>query len=251
MATHFSTLAWKIPCTEEPGRLQSMGSRRVRHDWATSLSFSLFTFLHWRRKWQPTPVFLPGESRDWGAWWAAVCGVAQSRTRLKWLSSSSSRDIIVSPRDIEANKHGRKELNPHQHIDWPTLMWLHQLVLSVSQTYQFFPVSHLLYLLFPLPGMFFTRLYIHITPKTLTSHSKFHFFGEAIYSHLSYVTFWIFFISSSVYLLYAFPLLKSPLFHPTRTNLKKTRILTFIHHSISSNSFCHISRAQKYRWFMK
>ena len=56
MATHSSTLAWKIPWTEEPGRLQSMGSRRVRHDWATSLSLS--TFMHWRRKWQPTPVLL-------------------------------------------------------------------------------------------------------------------------------------------------------------------------------------------------
>ena len=61
MAPHSSTLAWKIPWTEEPGRLQSMGSRRVGHDCATSLS--LFTFLHWRRKWQPTPVFLPGESQ--------------------------------------------------------------------------------------------------------------------------------------------------------------------------------------------
>ena len=61
MAPHSSTLAWKIPWTEEPGRLQSMGSRRVRHDWATSLS--LFTFMHWRRKWQPTPGFLPGESQ--------------------------------------------------------------------------------------------------------------------------------------------------------------------------------------------
>ena len=64
MAPHSSTLAWKIPWTEEPGRLQSMGSRRVRHDWATSLS--LFTFMHWRRKWQPTPVFLPGESQGQG-----------------------------------------------------------------------------------------------------------------------------------------------------------------------------------------
>ena len=63
MAPHSSTLAWKIPRTEEPGRLQSMGSRRVRHNWATSLS--LFTFMHWRRKWQPTPVFLPGESQGW------------------------------------------------------------------------------------------------------------------------------------------------------------------------------------------
>ena len=60
MAPHSSTLAWKIPWMEEPDRLQSMGSLRVRHDWETS--FSLFTVLHWRRKWQPTPVFLPGES---------------------------------------------------------------------------------------------------------------------------------------------------------------------------------------------
>ena len=60
MAPHSSTLAWKIPWTEEPGGLQSMGSPRVGHDWATSLS--LFTFMHWRRKWQPTPALLPGES---------------------------------------------------------------------------------------------------------------------------------------------------------------------------------------------
>ena len=65
MAPHSSTLAWKIPWTEEPGRLKSMGLRRVGHDWATSLS--LFTFLHWRRKWQPTPVFLPGESQGQGS----------------------------------------------------------------------------------------------------------------------------------------------------------------------------------------
>ena len=65
MAPHSSTLAWKIPWMEEPGRLQSMRSRRVGHDWATSLS--LFTFMHWRRKWQPTPVFLPGESQGRGS----------------------------------------------------------------------------------------------------------------------------------------------------------------------------------------
>ena len=64
MAPHSSTLAWKIPWMEEPGRLQSMGSLRVRHDWATSLS--LFTFMCWRRKWQPTPVFFPGESQERG-----------------------------------------------------------------------------------------------------------------------------------------------------------------------------------------
>ena len=61
MATHSSTLAWKIPWAEEPGRLQSMRSLRVGHTRATLLS--LFSFMHWRRKWQPTPVFLPGESQ--------------------------------------------------------------------------------------------------------------------------------------------------------------------------------------------
>ena len=65
MAPHSSTLAWKIPWTEEPGRLQSMRSLRVGHDWATSLS--LFAFMHWRRKWQPTPMFLPGESQGRGS----------------------------------------------------------------------------------------------------------------------------------------------------------------------------------------
>ena len=65
MAPHFSTLAWKLPWTEEPGRLQSMGSLRVGHDWVTSLS--LFTFMHWKRKWQPTTVFLPGESQGRGS----------------------------------------------------------------------------------------------------------------------------------------------------------------------------------------
>ena len=65
MATHSSTLAWKIPWVEEPGRLQSMGSLRVGHDWVTSLS--LFTFMHGKGKWQPTPVFLPGESQGRGS----------------------------------------------------------------------------------------------------------------------------------------------------------------------------------------
>ena len=66
-----------------------MGSLRVRHDWVTFLS--LFTFMHWRRKWQPTPVSCLENPRDGGAWWAAIYGVTQSQTWLKWLSSSSSR----------------------------------------------------------------------------------------------------------------------------------------------------------------
>ena len=95
MAPHSSTLAWKIPWMEEPGRLQSTGSLRVWHDWATSLS--LFTFMHWRRKWQPTPESFLENPRDGGTWWAAVYGVAQSQTRLKWLSSHNARDLGSVP----------------------------------------------------------------------------------------------------------------------------------------------------------
>ena len=65
MASYPSTLAWRIPLAEEPGGLQSMGSLGVRHNWTTSLS--LFTFMHWRKKWQPTQVFLPGESQGQGS----------------------------------------------------------------------------------------------------------------------------------------------------------------------------------------
>ena len=85
---HSSTLAWKIPWTEEPGRLQSMGSLRVRHDWATSLW--LFAFMHWRRKWQPTPVFLPGESHGQRSLVGCRLRGRTESARLKRLSSSSS-----------------------------------------------------------------------------------------------------------------------------------------------------------------
>ena len=69
MAPHSSALAWKIPWAEEPGGLQSMGSLRVGHDWVTSLL--LFTFMLWRRKWQPIPIFLSGESQ--GRWSLVGC----------------------------------------------------------------------------------------------------------------------------------------------------------------------------------
>ena len=87
MATHSSTLAWKIPWMGEPGRLQSMGSPGVRHDWATSLSCL------GEGNGNPLQCSCLENPRDGGAWWAAVYGVAQSRTRLKWLSSSSSSSI--------------------------------------------------------------------------------------------------------------------------------------------------------------
>ena len=93
MAPHSSVLAWRIPWTGEPGGLQSMGSLRVRHNWATSLS--LFTFMHWRRKWQPLQGSCLENPRDGGVWWAATYGVAQSRTWLKRLSSSSSSHYFV------------------------------------------------------------------------------------------------------------------------------------------------------------
>ena len=88
MAPHSSTLAWKIPWMEEPGRLQSMGLLRVGHDWATSLS--LFTFMIGEGNSNLLQCSFLENPRDRGAWWAAVYGVAQSRTRLKRLSSSSS-----------------------------------------------------------------------------------------------------------------------------------------------------------------
>ena len=92
MAPHSSTLAWKIPWMEEPGGLLSMGSLRVRHNWATSLS--LFTFMHWRRKWQPTPVFLPGESQGRGS--LTGCHLrGQSRTQLKRFSNYVYKPVKV------------------------------------------------------------------------------------------------------------------------------------------------------------
>ena len=93
MAPHSSTLAWKIPWAEKPGRLQSMGSRRVRHDWATSLS--LFTFMHWRRKWQPTPVFLPGESQ--GQLPGRLPSMGSHRVRHDWsdLAAAATRLLLL------------------------------------------------------------------------------------------------------------------------------------------------------------
>ena len=93
MAPYSSTLAWKIPWTEKPGRLQSMGWLRVGHDWAPSLS--LFTFMHWRRKWQHSSVFawrIPGTGEPGGL---PSMG-SYSQTRLKWLSSSLQENCTLN-----------------------------------------------------------------------------------------------------------------------------------------------------------
>ena len=118
MAPHSSTVAWKIPWTEEPGRLQSMGSLRIGHNWATSLS----------RIGEGNGNLLQcsclENTRDGGAWWAAIYGVAQSWTRLKWLSSSSSSSLSSS--------HAPSPLCPYGHS-------LHLCLYSCPENRSFLP----------------------------------------------------------------------------------------------------------------
>ena len=96
MAPHSSTLAWKIPWAEEPGRLQSMGRQEL--DTTERLHFHFSLSCIGEGNGNPLQCSCLENPRDRGVWWAAVYGVAQSRTRLKRLSSSSSsssRGIIV------------------------------------------------------------------------------------------------------------------------------------------------------------
>ena len=92
MAPHSSTLAWKIPWMEEPGRLQSMGS--LESDTTERLHFHFSLSCIGEGNGNPLQWSCLENPRDGGAWWAAVYGVAQSRTRLKRLSSSSSSSSI-------------------------------------------------------------------------------------------------------------------------------------------------------------
>ena len=102
MATHSSTLAWKIPWMEDPGRLQSMGSLRVGTTERLHYHFSLSCIGEGNSN--PLQCSCLENPRDGGAWWAAVYGVAQSRTRLKWLSSSISIYKVDSRRFYEVRK---------------------------------------------------------------------------------------------------------------------------------------------------
>jgi len=88
MAPHSSTLAWKIPWTEEPGRLQSMGS--LESDTTERLHFHFSLSCIGEGNGNPLQCSCLENPRDGGSWWAAVFGVAQNWTRLKQLSSSSS-----------------------------------------------------------------------------------------------------------------------------------------------------------------
>ena len=93
MAPHSSTLAWKIPWTEEPGRLQSVGSLELDTTEWLHFHFSL-SFIE-EGNGNPLQCSCLENPRDGGAWWAAVSGVAQSRTRLKWLSSKGRKVALL------------------------------------------------------------------------------------------------------------------------------------------------------------
>ena len=102
MAPHSSALAWKIPWMEEPGGLQSMGS--LASDMTERLHFHFSLSCIGEGNGNPLQCSCLENPRDWGAWWAAVYGVARSRTRLKRLSSSSMLfSMVTAPIDIPAN----------------------------------------------------------------------------------------------------------------------------------------------------
>ena len=106
MAPHSRTLAWKIPWTEEPGRLQSMGS--LESDTTERLHFYFSLSCIGEGNGNPLQCSCLENPRDGGAWWAAVYGVAQSRTRLKWLSSSSSLETLKCHLVVSLRKYSRK-----------------------------------------------------------------------------------------------------------------------------------------------
>ena len=166
MAPHSSTLAWKIPWMEEPGRLQSMRSLRVGNDWATSLS--LFTFIHWRRKWQPTPVFLPGESQgrgslgglpsmeshrvghDWSDLAAAAYlqGVKGWMEMIRWshdIPEYSSVFLEVNPPPPNTHQHHLGEFITIQvgglQANNPELLALWKVILSLKHSLQFLCIN--------------------------------------------------------------------------------------------------------------
>ena len=145
MAPHSSTLAWKIPWMEEPGRLQSMGLLRVGHDWVTSLSLLRFG----EGNGNPLQCSCLENPRDGGAWWAAVYGIAQSRTQLKRLSSSSSHSVVSDSLWPHGLQHARLQCpSPSPRVrsySCPLSRWCHPTISSsgvpFSSCLQSFPAS--------------------------------------------------------------------------------------------------------------
>ena len=138
MAPHSSTFAWKIPWTEEPRRLQSMGSLRVGHEWATSLHFSLSCIGEGNDN--PLQCSWLENPRDGRSWWAAVYGVAQSWTWLKRLSSSSIKEYILY--------FLISSINPAVVLCWPVnRYWL--ISMWISHKYTYVPYHHSIFPSFP------------------------------------------------------------------------------------------------------
>ena len=108
MAPHSSTLAWKIPWTEEPGGLQSMGSLKV--DTTERLHFHFSLSCIGEGNGNSLQCSCLENPRDGGAWWAAVYGVAQSWTQLKRLSSSSSSSCDRQSKGIRTKQNKNTDL---------------------------------------------------------------------------------------------------------------------------------------------
>ena len=130
MAPHSTTLAWKIPWTEEPGGLQSMGSLRVGYNSATSL----FTFMYWRRKWQPTLVLawrIPGMGEPGG-----LPSTGLHRVRHDWsnLASAAAAMGVEKIKNQKATNWGLKASNSHFFFSWRKLLYNVLLVLEQCES---------------------------------------------------------------------------------------------------------------------
>ena len=150
MAPHSSTFAWKIPWMEETGGLQSMGSLRVGQDCATSLS--LFTFMYWRRKWQPTPVFLPGESQGWGTLvgcrlWGCTESDTTEATQQQQQQHECESEVTQScptlchPMDcslLESSAHG---ISQARILEWVAVSFSREFSQPMDQTWVFHTVG--------------------------------------------------------------------------------------------------------------
>ena len=124
MAPHSSTLAWKIPWTEEPGRLQSMGSQRVGHDWATSLWLSCIG----EGNGQSTPVLLPGKSHGqrslvgYSPWGHKELDTTELlHFHFHFVSGESTKDM------------NGPQISKDSHQPWKSSTWLYPLVLAMRK----------------------------------------------------------------------------------------------------------------------
>ena len=162
MAPHSSTLAWKILWTEEPSRLQSMRSLKVGYDWATSLL--LVTFMHWRRQWQPTPVFLPGESQGWGS--QVGCRLL-GRTELDTIEAMQQQQ-----------QQWASEVGPEGAVPWNWTLNLWDLML--------FPGSIKIWIVGPqkIVGWFWENSQIELVVRTLIT-----LYADSQHTHLSFHSF--------------------------------------------------------------